>query len=161
GDRRVGRTEVRTQEELKGRRVWRRPGWVRYRKTKIRTRTAASSCAIRQTVVVHESPVAAYAPRNRAKVTKNPPAPIKTVAAMIIEVAPPPPPATARVEIATTPVRRESRPKTSSVMCWDGDLPMAQSFSPIPIIVTPHPKMVVEPARTSNSATNATINKNR
>src|SRR5438093_757622 len=160
-------TVTRTRRCAGERRTWKeaaRPappgGRSRTQKTKIRTRTAASSCAIRQTVVVQESPDAAYAPRNSASVTKKPPMPRRIRAAMMIDVAPPPPPATARIEVATIPVRSASRPNTKTVMCWAGDRPMSQSLSPIPAIVPPHPKIVGEFARTSKRATNATIRRN-
>src|SRR2546422_1857272 len=160
-------TVARTRRCAGERRTWKeaaRPappgGRSRTQKTKIRTRTAASSCAIRQTVVVQESPDAAYAPRNSASVTKKPPMPRRIRAAMMIDVAPPPPPATARIEVATIPVRSASRPNTKTVMCWAGDRPMSQSLSPIPAIVPPHPKIVGEFARTSKRATNATIRRN-
>src|SRR2546426_1098733 len=95
-----------------------------------------------------------------ASVTKKPPMPRRIRAAMMIDVAPPPPPATARIEVATIPVRSASRPNTKTVMCWAGDRPMSQSLSPIPAIVPPHPKIVGEFARTSKRATNATIRRN-
>src|SRR6266540_2182265 len=116
-------------------------GWVpEYQKTKIRTRTAASSCAIRQTVVVHESPSAVNAPRNRAKVTKNPPMPIRAKAAIEIAVPAPPPPATASMETLMSPVSSATRPKTSSPRCSGGDFPISQSLSPIPAIVATSPE---------------------
>src|SRR5438093_2696051 len=161
---RGNRTVAGTRLWLGERRKWKEAaqaapprGRSRTQKTKIRTRTAASSCAIRQTVVVQESPEAAYAPRKRASVTKKPPMPRRIRAAMMIDVAPPPPPATARIDVATIPVRSASRPNTKTVMCWAGDRPMSQSLSPIPAIVPPHPKIVGEFARTSSRATNATI----
>src|SRR5207247_789554 len=108
--------------------------WSRTQNTKIRTSTAPSSCAIRQTVVVHDSPDAVYAPRKRASVTKKPPTPRRISAAMTIDVVPPPPPATARIDVATVPVKSANRPKTKTVMCWAGDRPMSHSLSPIPAI---------------------------
>src|SRR6266571_637692 len=116
-------------------------GWVpEYQKTKIRTRTAASSCAIRQTVVVHESPSAVNAPRNRARVTKNPPMPIRARAAIAIAVPAPPPPATASMETLISPVSSATRPKTSSPRWSGGDFPICQSLSPIPAIVATSPE---------------------
>src|SRR3970282_2889613 len=101
-------------EKREGRRLRRRPGRVGsgLQKTKMRTRTAANSCAIRHTVVVHESPVAVYAPRNRANVTKKPPTPIRTRAAITRASAAAPPPATASTEIEIRPVSRATRPNT-------------------------------------------------
>src|SRR5437899_11176788 len=53
---------------------------------------------------------------------------------MMIDVAPPPPPATARIDVATIPVKSANRPKTKTVMGWAGDRPMSHSLSPIPAI---------------------------
>src|SRR6266700_2601072 len=116
-------------------------GWVpESQKTKIRTKTAARSCAIRQTVVVHESPSAVNAPRNRARVTKNPPMPIRARAAIAIAVPAPPPPATASMETLISPVSSATRPKTSSPRWSGGDFPICQSLSPIPAIVATSPE---------------------
>src|SRR6266508_7033154 len=116
-------------------------GWVpEYQKTKIRTKTAASSCAIRQTVVVHESPSAVNAPRNKARVTKNPPMPIRARAAIAIAVPAAPPPATASMETLISPVSNATRPKTSSPRWSAGDFPISQSLWPIPAIVATSPE---------------------
>src|SRR5207245_9297937 len=94
----------------------------------------AGGCATRHTVVVQESAEAGEAPRKRASVTKKPPIPRRISAAMTIDVVPPPPPATARIDVATIPVKSANRPKTKTVMCWAGDRPMSHSLSPIPAI---------------------------
>src|SRR5213592_1073885 len=111
-------------------------GWS-FQKTNMRMRTAARSCAIRHTVVVHDSPLAVSAPRNSAKVTKNPPIPTRTKAVNVIAATAGAVPTTATMDRLMRPVRRATRPKTRRPRCCEGDLPISQIFSPNPGIVVP------------------------
>src|SRR5213592_3055368 len=111
-------------------------GWS-FQKTNMRMRTAARSCAIRHTVVVHDSPLAVSAPTNSAKVTKNPPIPTRTKAVNVIAATAGAVPTTATMDRLMRPVRRATRPKTRRPRCCEGDLPISQIFSPNPGIVVP------------------------